>query len=49
MKKCGLYLRVSTQRQADVKEGSLDTQGDRLTSLVKLRNSANASNDVKTV
>ena len=40
MKKCGLYLRVSTQRQADVKEGSLDTQEDRLTSYVNLRNSS---------
>ena len=40
MKKCGLYLRVSTQRQVDVKAGSLDTQEDKLASFVNLKNSA---------
>lgn len=30
MYQCGLYSRVSTQKQADVKEGSLVTQRDRL-------------------
>jgi len=40
MKKCGLYLRVSTQMQADVKAGSLDTQEEKLISFVNLKNSA---------
>ena len=31
---CGLYIRVSTQRQAAVQEGSLDTQEARLRSYV---------------
>lgn len=30
-KRCGLYLRVSTDRQAAVNEGSLDTQKERIT------------------
>ena len=30
MIKCGLYARVSTDLQAEVKNGSLDTQIDRL-------------------
>jgi len=40
MKKCGLYLRVSTQMQVDVKAGSLDTQEEKLISFVNLKNSA---------
>ena len=40
MKRCGLYVRVSTERQALVKEGSLETQEDRLRAYVKVRNSA---------
>ena len=39
MKKCGLYLRVSTEMQAQTKDGSLDTQFSRLESYVKFRNS----------
>ena len=39
MKKCGLYLRVSTDRQAHTKDGSLDTQLDRLQGYVNFRNS----------
>ena len=35
MKKCGLYLRVSTEEQAAVKEGSLKVQRFRLEALVK--------------
>jgi len=38
IKRCGLYVRVSTDRQAQIKEGSLDTQLDRLRSYVKIRN-----------
>jgi len=34
-KRCGLYLRVSTDRQAAVKEGSLDTQKQRLSDYTK--------------
>jgi site-specific DNA recombinase len=29
-KLCGLYVRVSTERQSEIKDGSLDTQADRL-------------------
>ncbi|GEM_PF-2894729 len=38
MKKCGIYLRVSTEGQADVKEGSLKSQISRLKSLIKSKN-----------
>jgi len=40
MKKCGLYLRVSTEEQAAVKEGSLKTQRIRLQALVKSKSTA---------
>lgn len=38
MKKCGLYLRVSTDEQAKVMEGSLKVQRVRLEALVKSKN-----------
>lgn len=38
MKKCGIYLRVSTEGQAEVKEGSLKSQMSRLKSLIKSKN-----------
>ncbi|MHC4124614.1 MAG: recombinase family protein [Planctomycetota bacterium] len=34
---CGLYARVSTERQSEVRDGSLDTQIDRLKQYVKFR------------
>lgn len=37
MYKCGLYSRVPTQKQADVKEGSLVPQRDRLEQFVKYK------------
>ena len=36
-KLCGLYARVSTERQSEVKDGSLDTQLDRLSNYIKFR------------
>ena len=39
MVKCGLYARVSTDMQADVKNGSLDTQIDLLQKYVELKDS----------
>ncbi len=36
-KLCGLYVRVSTERQAELRDGSLDTQTDRLKQYVKFR------------
>lgn len=38
-KRCGLYLRVSTDLQAQVRDGSLDTQESRLRSYVQSRSS----------
>lgn len=40
MKKCGLYLRVSTEEQASVKEGSLKSQKIRLQALIKSKNTS---------
>lgn len=37
VKKCGLYVRVSTDLQAMVKDGSLDTQVDTLKKFVELK------------
>ena len=37
MKRCAIYARVSTTDQADVKDGSLDTQLDLLNDAVKLK------------
>ena len=39
-KACSLYLRVSTDQQADVKEGSLKSQKVRLEALVKSKSTA---------
>jgi len=38
MKRCGLYIRVSTDRQAKVEEGSLKNQDHLLTQHVELKN-----------
>ena len=38
-KACGLYLRVSTDRQASIKEGSLDTQLSTLTKYTEIKTS----------
>ena len=40
MKSCGLYLRVSTEDQATMKEGSLKIQRTRLESFVKSKNTS---------
>ncbi len=40
MKKCGLYVRVSTELQAHKKDGSLDTQLDILKKYVEIKNSS---------
>jgi site-specific DNA recombinase len=37
MKRCGLYIRVSTERQAKVEEGSLKNQDQLLTSHVEIK------------
>ena len=37
MKRCGLYTRVSTEDQAQVKDGSLETQMDLLERHVQLK------------
>ena len=41
MKRCGLYIRVSTDRQAKVEEGSLKNQDQFLTQHVELKNKMN--------
>src|SRR3990167_517903 len=41
MKRCGLYIRVSTDRQAKVEEGSLKNQDQLLTQHVELKNKVN--------
>jgi hypothetical protein len=38
MKRCGLYIRVSTDRQAKVEEGSLKAQNELLTRHIELKN-----------
>ncbi|MBI2932495.1 MAG: recombinase family protein [Planctomycetes bacterium] len=40
MKECGVYVRVSTDRQALIKEGSLDTQASRLKAYVSCRSTS---------
>ena len=37
MKRCGLYIRVSTERQAKVEEGSLKNQDQLLTQHVQIK------------
>ena len=39
LKACGLYLRVSTERQAQIKEGSLDTQLGTLKKFCEIKSS----------
>ena len=39
MIKCGLYARVSTDLQAEIKNGSLDTQIDLLQKFVEIKDS----------
>jgi len=41
MKRCGLYIRVSTDRQAKVEEGSRKNQDQLLTQHVELKNRVN--------
>ena len=47
MIKCGLYARVSTDMQAEVKNGSLDTQIDRLQNYVELKDSTSPEEEWK--
>ena len=41
MKRCGLYIRVFTERQAKVEEGSLKAQNELLTRHIELKNTLN--------
>ena len=41
MKRCGLYIRMSTDKQAKVGEGSLKNQDQLLTQRVELKNKMN--------
>ena len=47
MVKCGLYARVSTDLQAEVKNGSLDTQIDLLQKYVELKDSTSPEEEWK--
>ena len=49
MVKCGLYARVSTDRQAELKNGSLDTQIDQLQKYVELKDSTSPEEEWKVV
>ena len=49
MIKCGLYARVSTDLQAEVKNGSLDTQIDLLQRYVSLKDSTSPEEEWKVV
>ena len=49
MVKCGLYARVSTDMQASVQNGSLDTQIDLLQRYVELKDSTSTDEDWKAV
>ena len=49
MIKCGLYARVSTDLQAEVKNGSLDTQIDLLQKYVEIKNSTSPEEEWKAV
>ena len=49
MKKCGLYVRVSTERQAMIRDGSLDTQESRLRAYVSCRSTAQESWEIADV
>lgn len=47
MTKCGLYARVSTDQQAEVKNGSLDTQIDLLQKFVEFKDSTSPEEEWK--
>ena len=47
MIKCGLYARVSTDLQAEVKNGSLDTQIDQLQKYAELKNTTSPEEEWK--
>ena len=47
MIKCGLYTRVSTDLQAEIKNGSLDTQIDLLQKYVELKGSTSPEEEWK--
>ena len=47
MIKCGMYARVSTDLQAEVKNGSLDTQIDLLQKYVAIKNSTSTEEEKK--
>ena len=49
MIKCGLYARVSTDLQAEVKNGSLDTQIDLLQKYVEIKDSTSPEEEWKVV
>ena len=49
MIKCGLYARVSTDQQAEVKNGSLDTQIDLLQKYVELKDATSPEEEWKAV
>ena len=49
MVKCGLYARVSTDLQAEVKNGSLDTQIDQLQKYVEFKNTIPPEEEWKAV
>ena len=49
MIKCGLYARVSTDLQAEVRNGSLDTQIDLLQKYVEIKDSASPEEEWKAV
>ena len=49
MIKCGLYARVSTDMQAEVKNGSLDTQIDLLQKYVEIKDSTSPEEEWKAV
>jgi len=44
MKCCGLYIRVSTERQAKVEEGSLKNQDQLLTQHIELKSKISQEN-----
>lgn len=49
MIKCGLYARVSTDLQAEIKNGSLDTQIDLLQKYVEIKDSTSPEEEWKAV
>ena len=47
MIKCGLYARVSTDLQAEIQNGSLDTQIDLLQKYIELKDSTSSEKNGK--